>query len=166
MRAWAVKKLDVLGWTENLDRIPGGTEVRRRAVEVFIKLGIPFNRFLGLRVAALTLGRVEMILPDSFFRQNQIGSAHACAIAILGETPASLLVAQTYSPKKYRGLVKRLDVDYIRPGHGELMGETLAPEEWPAVKDGQCTLELKTMIRNSDAQDIAICRTTWQIQEW
>lgn len=163
MRAWAVSKVDIMRMTENLDRLPGGTEVRRRAVEVFIKLGIPFNRFLGLRIAALTLGRVEMILPNSFFRQNQIGSAHACALAILGETPASLLIAQTYSPKKYRALVTKLDVDYIRQGYGELTGETLAPEKWPEVQSEGADLQLTTMIRNADGQDVAICRTTWHL---
>ena len=150
-------------------KIPEGLRsdtVHRRMLDVFLNIGIPFNRWLGLRLKVFTPEKVVVESPPSVLRQNHVGTAHACAQALIGEYPAGLLVAQQYPIDKYRMIISKLEIEYMKPGRGTIRGTASAPETWPELDDGESWIEMETILTNESSVEIAICRTKWQVKSW
>lgn len=148
-----------------VERIPS-VKFRNRALDVMFTVAIPFNRWLGMRLGHVSEEQVTVISPATTLRQNHVGGAHACAIALIGEYAAGLLAAQHYTPDRYRLIIGKLDIDYLKQGKGTLVGTAVAPTEWPKVVDGEGWVDMKTEITNKAGQTVAICKTKWQLKEW
>lgn len=127
---------------------------------------IPFNRGLGLHIEKISIDGVLIKSTNKRRRKNHVGGAHACALALMGEYPAGLLVAQKFPPHLYRPIINTLQVDYIKQGRGVLWAEALPPKEWPELKDGECWVEMTTAIRNENDETVATCFTKWQVKDW
>ena len=155
-------KFDPIKFTE---KIPVDS-LRRKAMDVLLTVGIPFNRWLGMRLDHLDTHKVRVISPPAVLRRNHVGSAHACSLALLGEYPAGLIVAQEYPSDKFRMIISSLNIEYSKQGRGVLYGEALAPDNWPDLIDDEGWIEMKTEITNEKAETIAICKTTWQVKSW
>lgn len=83
----------------------------------FFEEGIPFNRFLGLRVGDLRPGHSRLVLP---FRPEFIGDArrpalHGGTISMLADTAAGIAV---FAAAETDDRVSTIDlrIDYLRPG--------------------------------------------------
>ena len=141
--------------------------LRRRALDLLLTISIPFNRWLGLRIAELSPERVEVLSPDRRLRRNHVGGAHACALALMGEYAAGLLVAQQFPLSQYRMIIGGLNIEYVKQGRGSLKAVANAPEAWPELdRDGQAWVEMKTRISTSEDALVATCTTRWQVKEW
>jgi acyl-coenzyme A thioesterase PaaI-like protein len=148
------------------DRIPVD-RLRRRALDVLLNVTVPFNRWLGFRLLAATPERVEVLSPEAVLRRNHVGGAHACALALMGEYPAGILIAQRFPIESYRVIIGELRAQYHKQGRGALRAEALAPSEWPELdEDGQAWVEMQTRITNGKGELVAECFTKWQIKEW
>ena len=148
-----------------VEKIPS-TKIRNRVLDVVMTVGIPFNRWLGMRLGFVSDEQVTVISPATTLRQNHVGGAHACALALIGEYAAGMLAARHYTPDKYRLIIGKLDIDYLKQGKGTLVGTALAPSEWPKVVNGEGWVDVKTEIANKAGQTVAICKTKWQLKEW
>ena len=141
--------------------------LRRRALDLLLNIGIPFNRWLGYRVEAVSEDRVVVRSSDVILRRNHVGGAHACALALMGEYAAGLVIAQTFPVESYRVIIGELRVVYKKQGRGVLRGEAVAPEAWPEFDDDDQTwIEMKTLIRDSANEVVAECFTKWQVKQW
>jgi len=129
-------------------------------------LMVPFNRGLGFKIESISVDGVTIRSPSRLRRKNHVKSAHACALAVLGEYAAGLLVAQKYPPNLYRPVIGMLHVDYVKQGRGVLTAQAQPPSVWPEIKDGEGWIEMTTKIRNEKNEDIATCVTKWQVKEW
>jgi acyl-coenzyme A thioesterase PaaI-like protein len=139
----------------------------RKVLETFLSVGVPFNRGLGLKVDTLTPELVKIKSPPRWRRRNHLGGAHACAIALLCEVPAGLLILQKYPLEKYRFILGGLTVNYHKQGRGILMSEVEAPVEWPLIVDnGEIWVEFSTRVTNTKNELIADGKTKWQIKPW
>ena len=148
------------------DRIPY-EPIRRRALDLMLTVGIPFNRWLGLRLGAVEPGRVQVLSPESTLRRNHVGGAHACALALIGEYAAGLVIAQQFPIERFRVIIGELKVRYHKQGRGLLKGEAVAPEAWPSFDDeGQAWVPMTTRIQNEKGDLVAECETLWQVKEW
>lgn len=148
-----------------LDKIPN-KKVRNWVLDLALDLIIPFNRNLGFHIEKISIDGVIVDSPDRTRRENHVGGAHACALALLGEYPAGLLVAQRFPPHEFRPIISKLHVDYFKQGRGTLRAEALPPKEWPALVDGEGWVEMTTTIRNEKDETVATCLTKWQVKEW
>jgi hypothetical protein len=135
------------------------SKVRNRMLDVLLNIGIPFNRWLSEE-------SVVVVAPETIVRQNHVGGAHACALALIGEYAAGVLVAQHYSFDDYRIIIGSLEVQYHKQGRGALVGTVTAPEVWPKLQDGEAWIEMKTEITNKKAELVAVCTTKWQVKSW
>lgn len=140
--------------------------VRRRVLDVILNIGIPFNRWLGLKIKEFGPTQVVVESPDTVLRRNHVGTAHACALALIGEYPSGLLVAQRYSFDKYRIIISKLEMEYMKAGKGTLFGAAQAPMEWPEQGEEETWVEMETKITNKKGDLVAVCKTKWQIKEW
>ncbi len=87
---------------------------------------IPFNRFLGMRVAEIDRGRVRLEIP---FREELIGdplrpALHGGVISALADTCGGAAIWSTIDDFRVRVSTIDLRIDYLRPG----LAETLVAE--------------------------------------
>ena len=152
--------------TKYIDLIPL-PQVKNKALDLALNLAIPFNRWLGMKIETLSPEKVIVKSPPRVLRRNHVGGAHACALALLGEYPAGVLISQNFSVKDYRIIISKLSVDYEKQGRGTLTAEALAPADWPKENDDHVIwIEMKTLIRNSKHELVADVQTRWQLKKW
>ena len=89
----------------------------RQMMEAFI----PFNRFLGIRVAGLSEGKVHLTLP---FRPEFVGdpirpALHGGVISTMADVAGGLAVWSGLADPRARVATIDLRVDYLRPGRLE-----------------------------------------------
>ncbi len=163
-------KFDAITMTEKVaEKIPAGLRpdsVRRRMLDVLLNVGIPFNRWLGLRIKEFGSSRVTIESPPSVLRRNHVGTAHACAQALIGEYAAGLIVAQRFPLETYRMIIGKLEIEYRKAGRGTLFGTARAPAEWPTLTDEEGWVPMETEIIDEAGQTVAICKTNWQVKSW
>lgn len=140
--------------------------VRRKALDVLLTVGIPFNRWLGLTVKEISTERVVIESPPRTLRRNHVGTAHACAQALIGEFAAGLIVAQHFPLETYRFIIGKLEIEYFKAGRGTLYGVSEAPVPFPELVDEEGWVPMKTVISNSKGEEIAVCTTRWQVKSW
>lgn len=140
--------------------------VRRRVLDVLLNFGVPFNRWLGLHLKKFTSETVVVESPPSVLRRNHVGTAHACAQALIGEMAAGLLVAQKYPLDDFRMIIGKLEIEYKKAGRGTLFGTAHAPENWPALENEEAWIPMTTEITDEAGHPIAVCRTSWQVKTW
>lgn len=156
-------KVDMFGLVKKLPFKPFG----QKLLNTFLTFGIPFNRGLGLQVLEIEETRAKILSPARRRRKNHLGSAHACALAVLGEVPAGLLVTQRYPFNKYRFILGSLSIDYHKQGRGKLYAEATAPDHWTeVVSDDGLWILINTKITNDESELVAEVRTKWQVKSW
>ncbi len=84
---------------------------------------IPFNKFLGVRVALIERGRVELEMP---FRDELIGdpvkqAMHGGVIATLADAAGGMAVWGAVENPSARVSTIDLRIDYLRPGRAETL---------------------------------------------
>lgn len=97
--------------------------------------GVPFNRVLGVRVAAVTDERAEVALPDAPERLNHVGTVHAAVIFGLGEATSGAMVLAAFGDLQASGVIPlaaEATIRYRRPSSGELRGTATLPREGQA----------------------------------
>ena len=161
-------KFDPIAFSELLtSRIPMASEnVRRRILDVMLNVGIPFNRWLGLRVHEISADHVTIKSPETVLRRNHVGTAHACAQALIGEYAAGLVIAQQFPIETYRMIISKLEIDYAKPGRGTLYGTAKAPETMPELTDEEGWVDMETRITDKAGDEVSVCRTRWQVKSW
>ncbi len=163
-------KIDPIAITEQIaGKLPGPLNnalVKNRLLDVVLNVGIPFNRWLGLRIKEFGPEGVTIESPETLLRRNHVGTAHACAQALIGEYAAGLVVAQTFPLETYRMIIGRLEIDYHKAGKGTLRGTARAPDVWPELENDEAWVEMRTEIRDEAGVEVAVCKTRWQIKSW
>ena len=94
-------------------------EALRHVMEQFI----PFNKFLGMRVAEIDRGRARLEIP---FREELIGdprrpALHGGVISTLADTCGGAAVWSTLDDPYIRVSTIDLRIDYLRPGRAETL---------------------------------------------
>lgn len=155
-------KIDIF---KKIKKIPNET-MKLKLLDKILNFAIPFNRGLGFQVKALTPKKVVVISPNKKARQNHIKGAHACALAVLGEYPAGLLLAQNFSPEKYRLILGELSMQYEKQGYGLLTSTSQNSKANPKKIKGEAWFDMTSKITNAKGELIATCHTKWQLKSW
>lgn len=153
-------------WAQSIPAMLPRDGIRRRALDVLLNIGIPFNRWLGLRIKEISRERVVIESPPTVLRRNHVGTAHACAQALIGEYASGLIVAQHFPLETYRMIIGRLEIDYGKAGRGVLYGVAEAPNPFPELVDEEGWVPMKTVISNEKGEEVAVCTTRWQVKSW
>lgn len=151
---------------KHADKIPHPT-LKNKVLSKALEYVVPFNKGLGIKIHSLSKDKVVLKAPEKWRRRNHVGSAHACFLALIGEYPAGLLIAQNFSFENHRIIISGLNVEYKKQGRGLLTATSEKPSEFSTdFSDGENWIDMKTVITNSKDEEVAIVSTKWQIKKW
>ncbi|MFC2188252.1 DUF4442 domain-containing protein [Fulvivirgaceae bacterium LMO-SS25] len=134
---------------------------------------IPFNLPHGFRIKEIGSNQVRTMMPYKKRNLNHLKGLHACALATLTEISAGILLISRLSPKKYRIILKKLEVEYMYQGKTNAYGSFEFEEEWlqnEVVKRLEteesvlvpCTVKIFDELGNQ----LTSGTTYWQIKDW
>lgn len=134
---------------------------------------IPFNQPHGFKILEVGDNYIKTFLPYKRKNKNHIGGLHACALATLSEFTTGALLLTELNPKKYRLILKTLEVNYHYQGKMDAFANfTISPE---ALQE-QVFLPLKTVdsvilpceisIQDQKGNELTTAKVYWQIKEW
>ena len=155
-------KIDIFKYTE---KIPSDL-IRRKVLDNVFNMAIPFNLSLGLRLRSVSPDIVEVTSATGWKTRNHVGGAHACFLALIGEYPAGILLAQNYSPEDYRMIIGELKVEYHKQVRGRVKGVARKPDNIPELGDEEIWIPMVTEIFDSKGNLAATARTNWQLKRW
>ncbi|HXH75279.1 MAG TPA: DUF4442 domain-containing protein [Bacteriovoracaceae bacterium] len=137
-----------------------------------LTFGIPFNAPHGFKIKELSAEKVVISLPNKKLNHNHLGGIHACAMATVGEFCAGMSLLTTFGISRYRLILAELHVQYTYQGRTDLEGSCLISQIDKALltqsldQDGKYLQELKTIIKDVNAKEVAVITTLWQIKDW
>ena len=146
-------------WTR-LSVLPGGSFLFSQ----LLGRQVPYSGTLGARIDALAPGRARATLRDRRKVRNHLGSVHAVALTNLGELVGGL-AALTGIPPGIRGIVVRLDTEYLAKARGRLEAEAhwLPPEGELLGPDGTGETWVEAVIRDREGREVARVRALWRL---
>lgn len=108
-----------------MDNLPAG--LRAWLISYAFGATVRFVRTAGLRFEDLSETRSLVHLPNRRKVQNHIHSAHAAAVALLGETATGAVFGMSVPDEKIP-LLKSMRINYVRRSKGDLRAEATISE--------------------------------------
>lgn len=120
---------------------------------------VPYTGALGARIESLEAGSSVVRLEDRKAIHNHLESIHAVALANLAEL-ASGTAMLTALPPGTRGIVTRLEIDYLKKARGTVVAKS-------KVKlreiSGPTVLLPEAEITDEEGDVVARARVTWHV---
>ena len=133
---------------------------------------IPFNKPHKFKFIEISDLKTQLKLPFIRLNKNHLGGMHACAIATLGEYPAGLTLIKYFGSTKYRIVMAKIEVNYLKQGRSDLIGNAeISSEEIQRIEselasDKKSNIIITTNILNKKNELVAEVFTTWQLKDW
>ncbi|MEO7963952.1 MAG: hotdog fold domain-containing protein [Gemmatimonadaceae bacterium] len=146
----------LLAMWRRVQGVPGG----RWLFHQLLARMVPYTGALGARVVELAPGRATCVLRDRRGICNHLNSVHAVALANLAELCSGSAML-TALPPGTRGIVTRLEIDYLKKARGTLTARSQV--DLPSLSEST-TLFPEAEILDRDNDVVARARVTWTIQ--
>ena len=133
---------------------------------------IPFNMPHGISIVEISKNRSKVYLPHKRKNKNHLGTMHACAIATAAEYVSGLNVVNAFDMEKFRLIMSRIEVDYVRRPNGFCSAECVIEEDQMSKinseleSDGVSKFSLKSVINDSKNERVAEATIHWQVKSW
>ncbi|UII33001.1 DUF4442 domain-containing protein [Fulvivirga ulvae] len=134
---------------------------------------IPFNKPHGFKIEEIKDDYIKTSLPYKRRNFNHIRGLHACALATLSEFTTGFLMVSRLDPKKYRIILKTLEMDYHYQGKMKAYGTFNLTEDW---LNGQIYKPLETSeavvviceikIHDEEGNHLTTGKVHWQVKSW
>ncbi len=137
-----------------------GTAAGRWLFNRVLAFAIPYSGGVGARVERLAPGECVVTLVERRAVRNHLRSVHAIALANIAEL-ASGLAMSTRLPDGARGIVIRIEIDFLKKARGVLKAQCAV-----AAFSGELPLESHPVAEVVDQSGTVVARTrvTWRLQ--
>lgn len=134
---------------------------------------IPFNKPHGFKISEVHDYRVKTLLPYRKSNFNHIKGIHACALATVSEFSTGFVLLSRLDSKKYRIIMKTLEMDYHYQGKMDCYGEFEISEQWMSeniynpLQSNEATVVIcEVKIHDIDGNHISTGKVHWQVKSW
>ncbi|MCJ8270721.1 MAG: DUF4442 domain-containing protein [Psychrosphaera sp.] len=135
---------------------------RVKLLSVVFGFVIKFAGTAKIRIDALQFNTSRLTLKNRRRVQNHIGSVHAAATALLGESATGFLIG-LHIPDDKIPLLKSMHVDYVKRSVGDLVAvATVTPEQIEAMRNtvkGDVTVQVT--ITDEKGNEPVECEFVW-----
>jgi len=139
----------------SLNRLPGG----KWLFSVLLSRMVPYTGTIRPRIEALEPGRARVAMADRRRVRNHLRSIHAIALVNLGEVTSGLAVIGGIPPEA-RGILTRLEIDYLKKARGRLTAECACE---PPRDAAEREVDVVAEIRDAGGTIVAVARARWKI---
>ena len=132
----------------------------------------PFNAHLKAKIIKWTKNETAIEIFCHRKIKNHIGGIHAGALFTLGETCAGLTLIKNFSFKKFRPIMSKVQVDFLKQARNRTIGiAQISERELSRVHEGLQKglpeiITVESILSNTEGQRLAIVKTEWQIKAW
>ena len=141
-------------WWRRLSRLPAGD----RLFSLVLGRIAPYSGTIGARVLELRPGYARVQLRDRRRVRNHLHSIHAIALINLGEVATGLAVLSTLSPGM-RGIVTRIESDYLKKARGKLLAE--AEFDIPGKINENEPCKVEAALKDASGETVCRVRASW-----
>ena len=134
---------------------------------------IPFNKPHGFKVVEITDTSIKTKLPYKRGNFNHIKGLHACALATLSEFSTGFLMISRLDPKKYRIILKTLEMEYHYQGKMDGFGTFEIDDQWldekiyNPLKENESTVVIcEIKIHDTEGNHLTTGKVHWQVKSW
>ena len=145
----------VLSLWRRCEKLPFGRALFSR----MLGRSVPYSASIGASVISLEPGHVRVSLKDRRAVRNHLGSVHAVALTNLGELASGLAMTSAL-PAGVRGIVLRLETEFLKKARGTLLAESRV--EVPEVT-GDMDFLVTAEIRDPSGDRVAVVRVSWRL---
>ncbi len=136
-----------------------GSKLGRFLFSRALGLAVPYSGSIRPQVLELEAGRAAVAMADRRRVRNHLRSIHAIALVNLGEVSSGLALLAGL-PSTMRGIVKGLEIDYLKKARGRLVAHCSADIPETAVSQ-QVTVTAHIMDPQGD--EVATVRVHWLV---
>lgn len=143
-----------------LDSLPVG--LRRFLITFLFGGTVHFVRTVGLRFEALTEDRAVVVVGNRRRVQNHIGTVHASAMGLLGETATGAVIGMNV-PDDRVPVLKGMRMDFRKRAQGALRAEaSLTPEMQARIQtEEKGELSVPVRITDESGESPLACEYVW-----
>ncbi|MES9946647.1 MAG: DUF4442 domain-containing protein [Candidatus Thiodiazotropha sp.] len=136
----------------------GKSALGRRIYSILFGRMVPYTGSIRPLIEEISPGRATVTLQDRRGLRNHLNSIHAIALANVGELASGLAVIAAL-PTSTKGIVTRLEIDYIKKARGNLtaVGEAQVPD----VISEAITLQAQATIWDYEGDSVATVTAHW-----
>lgn len=134
---------------------------------------IPFNKPHGFKVVEISETKIKTKLPYKRLNFNHIKGLHACALATLSEFTTGFLMISRLDPKKYRIILKTLEMEYHYQGKMDATGTFEINDKWmnqmiyqPLEKEDSTVVICEIKIHDTEGNHLTTGKVHWQVKSW
>ena len=117
----------------------------------------PYTGSIKALITDLKPGHCQAFLKERRSNKNHLRSIHAIALINLGEVTSGLAVLAGMS-QQIRGILTKLDMEYIKKAKGDLTAECIC--DIPEVAD-EINYDVQTIIKDASGETVAIGKFYW-----
>ena len=142
------------------DSLPVG--LRRSLITWVFGGTVHFVRTAGLKFEELGEDRAVLMVRNKRRVQNHIGTVHAAAVALLGETATGAVFGMSVPDDKIP-LLKSMQINYLKRSQGALRAEaTLSPELRARIgAEGKGEVSVPVRISDETGEPTVECEYIW-----
>lgn len=134
---------------------------------------IPFNKPHDFKVAEISDTKIKTKLPYKTLNFNHIRGLHACALATLSEFTTGFLMISRLDPKKYRIILKTLEMEYHYQGKMDSIGTFEISDQWleekiytPLETNDSTVVVCEVLIHDKEGNKLTTGKVHWQVKSW
>jgi len=139
----------------------------------FFERFVPFNLSHKFRIMHIGDNDVKVLLPYRRKNLNHVKGLHACALATLTEMTSGFLLAYKLDPKKFRLILRKLDIEYLYQGKMDAVCDFTLTPEWikanihdPLSHAGSVDVIAEVKIFDIKGNQLTLGKAHWQIKDW